>query len=79
MPGKIIEKLGRVFSDKFREKLERQESLDALVDTLTKKEKKLLAKITHASGDDAETFKMQLEVLQTQLDKARKLRQEAGN
>lgn len=76
MVAKIIEKLGKVFSSSFREKLERQESLDALVETLEAKEKKVVNKISQASENEKRALKVQLEVLQTQLEKARKLKDE---
>ena len=71
---KIIEILSSYFSPKFREKLKRIKTLDALIIKLEKKERKLEAKLAAAeTSDEKKKIAKQLTVLRAQKEKAQQL------
>jgi len=74
---KIIEILSSYFSAKFREKLKRIKTLDALIVKLEKKERKLEAKFAAAQTvEEKKKINKQLTVLKAQKEKAQQLAQE---
>lgn len=77
---KIIEILSRYFSPKFREKLLRVETLEALIIKLEKKEHKLKVKLNELDeGEERNTTITQLDVLKAQKEKAIQLLNEESD
>ena len=74
MNDSIIDTLASFFSDKFNAKLKRTETLQALIEQLCKKEKKLEKKLTKDLPDsERELYQSQLSVLKVQIEKAQNM------
>ena len=74
---KIIEILSSYFSTKFRNKLKRIKTLDALIEKLEKKAGKLEIKLANAeTNDEKKKIAKQLTVLKAQIEKAKQLQQQ---
>ncbi len=71
MKDSIIDSLANLFSQKFRAKLKRAETLNALIAQLRKKEKRLKKKLAmELTESEAKLYKSQLKVLKAQRKKA---------